>query len=159
MEKPLIIVMFLLSVLLASKGINFADESKFVRQPIRDRLATAARQFLGLPYRWGGMSRQKGVDCSGLMKILFAAFQVDLPRTSNEQFHAGESVAIDNLESGDLLFFSSDGVTPNHVGLYVGGNRFVHAEKRAGHVIITDLNQPWYTRHFFGARRIIVEAE
>jgi peptidoglycan endopeptidase LytF len=155
MEKQLSVLFILLSLLLASKGINFAGESKFVRQPIRDRLASAARQFLGIPYLWGGMSKQKGVDCSGLMKVLFATFHVDLPRTSNEQFQAGKSVAMDDLKSGDLLFFSSDGVTPNHVGLYIGGNRFVHAEKRAGHVIVTALDQPWYAKHFLGARRII----
>lgn len=159
MEKQMIILLLLLSLLLASKGTNFADESTPVRQPIRDKLAGAARHFLGLPYRWGGMSKQQGMDCSGLVKALFATLHVDLPRTSREQFHAGESVAVENLRAGDLLFFSSDGVTPDHVGLYLGDNRFVHAEKRAGHVIITDLTQPWYVKHLLGARRVVQSAD
>ena len=99
------------------------------------------------------------MDCSGLIKALFATLHVDLPRTSREQFHAGENVAVENLQAGDLLFFSSDGVTPDHVGLYLGDNRFVHAEKKAGHVILTDLHQPWYVKHFLGARRIVEPEE
>jgi len=60
-----------------------------------------------------------------------------------------------HFKAGDLVFFSSDGATPNHVGVYLGENRFFHAEKRAGRVIITDLNQPWYVKHFLGARRVV----
>ena len=59
MEKQMIILLLLLSLLLATKGTNFADEWTPVRQPIRDKLASAARHFLGLPYRWGGMSRRR----------------------------------------------------------------------------------------------------
>jgi cell wall-associated NlpC family hydrolase len=139
--------------------MNSADESIPGRRPIRDRLAIAARQFLGLPYRWGGMSERRGLDCSGFVKVLFAKLNIELPRTSREQFDVGENVGADNLEPGDLLFFSSDGITPNHVGLYIGDNRFVHAEKKAGHVIVTTLNRPWYIKHFLGARRIVKSEE
>ena len=159
MAKQTIILFLLLGLLLALKGMNFADDSIPVRQPIRDKLASAARHFLGLPYRWGGMSERHGMDCSGFVKALFATLHVDLPRTSREQFHAGENVAVENLQAGDLLFFSSDGVAPDHVGLYLGDNRFVHAEKKAGHVIITHLNQAWYVKHFLGARRIVESEE
>ena len=159
MEKQTIILLLLLSLLLASKGMNFADESAPVRQPIREKLASAARHFLGLPYRWGGMSEHRGMDCSGLVKALFATLHIDLPRTSRDQFHAGENVAVEDLQAADLLFFSSDGATPDHVGIYIGNNRFVHAEKKAGHVIITDLSQPWYVKHFLGARRIVESKE
>src|SRR5580765_1939645 len=159
MEKQMIISLLLLSLLLATKGTNFADEWTPVRQPIRDKLASAARHFLGLPYRWGGMSERHGMDCSGLVKALFAKLNIELPRTSREQFHSGQNIAVENLRTGDLLFFSSNGVTPDHVGLFIGNNRFVHAEKKAGHVIITDLNHPWYVKHFLGARRIVESEE
>ncbi|HEY7219970.1 MAG TPA: C40 family peptidase [Candidatus Binatia bacterium] len=155
MERQVIFLLLLLTLSLALKGMNFAEEVTSDRLPIRDRLASAARQFLGLPYRWGGISERRGMDCSGMIKTLFAKLNIDLPRTSRDQFHAGQDVALDDLQAGDLLFFSSDGVTPNHVGLYIGNNRFVHAEKKAGHVIITALNQPWYAKHFLGARRIV----
>jgi peptidoglycan endopeptidase LytF len=152
MEKQAVIFFLLLSLMLVSKRMNFAEESIPVRQPIRDKLANATRHFLGLPYRWGRMSERRGMDCSGLVKALFATLHIDLPRTSREQFHAGENVAVENLQAADLLFFSSDGVTPDHVGIYIGNNRFVHAAKKAGHVIITALSQPWYVNHFLGAR-------
>jgi cell wall-associated NlpC family hydrolase len=155
LEKQVIILLLILSLLLASKGMNFADESTSVRTPIRDRLASVARHFLGLPYRWGGMSERRGMDCSGLIKALFAKLNIELPRTSREQFLAGREVPLEDLQAGDLLFFSSDGVTPDHVGLYLGNQRFVHAEKKAGQVIVTSLNHPWYIKHFFGARRIV----
>ena len=79
MEKQMIILLLLLSLLLATKGTNFADEWTPVRQPIRDKLASAARHFLGLPYRWGGMSERHGMDCSGLVKALFAKLNIELP--------------------------------------------------------------------------------
>ncbi|MGN6720872.1 MAG: C40 family peptidase, partial [Candidatus Binatia bacterium] len=151
-----LIFILLLILLLASKGMNFAEEPTIARVPIRDRLASAARHFLGLPYRWGGMSERHGMDCSGFTKALFAKLNIELPRTARDQYHAGHEISVENLRTGDLLFFSTDGVTPDHVGLYVGNNRFVHAEKKAGRVIITDLNQSWYIKHFIGARRIVL---
>jgi cell wall-associated NlpC family hydrolase len=121
-RQTIILLLIIFTLLVASQGMNFADESIPVRQPIRDKLARAARHFLGLPYRWGGMSERRGMDCSGFVKALFATLQIDLPRTSREQYYAGENVGVENLQTGDLIFFSSDGITPNHVGLYIGDN-------------------------------------
>jgi len=70
--------------------MNFADESIPVRQPIRDKLARAARHFLGLPYRWGGMSERRGMDCSGLVKALFATLHIDLPGLPANNFTPGK---------------------------------------------------------------------
>ena len=58
MAKQTIILLLMLSLLLASRGMNFAEEATTARRPIRDKLASAARHFLGLPYRWGGMSER-----------------------------------------------------------------------------------------------------
>jgi cell wall-associated NlpC family hydrolase len=62
---------------------------------------------------------------------------------------------MERLETGDLVFFSSDGNTPIHVGVYIGNHQFLHAEKKAGRVIITDLSQPWYAKRFLSARRVV----
>ena len=62
---------------------------------------------------------------------------------------------MDRLETGDLVFFSSGGTTPTHVGVYMGNHQFLHAEKKAGRVIITDLSQPWYAKRLLGARRVV----
>ena len=156
MERQCIITLLLvIALLLTPKSLVFAEESGGAKESVRTKLVSMARGFLGLPYRWGGTSERKGMDCSGLIKILFAKLHIELPRTSREQIHSGEQIALDDLKSGDLLFFSSDGATPNHVGLYVGDKQFVHAAKNPGKVIITGLDEPWYTRHLLGARRVL----
>jgi cell wall-associated NlpC family hydrolase len=154
-ERQSIIVLFLLStLLLLSKGQLLAEDSTETPETVHYKLVRMARTFLGLPYRWGGMS-ERGADCSGLVKMIFAKLHINLPRTSREQIQSGKEISIDQLETGDLVFFSSGGEIPNHVGIYVGNNRFLHAEKKAGRVIITDLHQPWYARRFLSARRVV----
>jgi cell wall-associated NlpC family hydrolase len=155
MQRQYIMILFLALALLFSKTVCFPEESAPPSQTVRYKLAKAARTFLGLPYRWGGMSERRGADCSGLVKMIFAKLHIELPRTSREQVQTGEDVPMDRLETGDLVFFSSDGQTPSHVGVYMGNHQFLHAEKKAGRVIITDLNQPWYARRFLGARRVV----
>ena len=155
MERQMMILLLALCLLLSSKGLVFAEESTAGPQTVRYKLAKMARTFLGLPYRWGEMSERRGADCSGLVKMIFAKLRIELPRTSRDQIQTGEEIPMDKLETGDLVFFSSDGVTPSHVGVYMGNHQFLHAEKKAGRVIITDLNRPWYTKRFLGARRVV----
>jgi cell wall-associated NlpC family hydrolase len=155
MERQMMILLLALCLLLSSKGLVFAEESTAGPQTVRYKLAKMARTFLGLPYRWGEMSERRGADCSGLVKMIFAKLHIELPRTSREQVQTGEEVPMDKLETGDLVFFSSGGHTPTHVGFYIGNHQFLHAEKKAGRVIITDLSQPWYAQRFLGARRVV----
>jgi cell wall-associated NlpC family hydrolase len=155
MEKQLMVIFLLLTLFLIPKDLVFGEESNPSTQRVRYRLVKMARTFLGLPYRWGEMSERRGVDCSGLVKMLFAKLHIQLPRSSREQIQLGKEVPLDQLETGDLVFFSSQGVIPDHVGLYLGNDRFLHAEKKAGRVIITDLKDPWYAKRFLGARRVM----
>ena len=155
MERLYIMILFFALSLLLSRAVCFSEESTPVSQAVRYKLAKAARTFLGLPYRWGGMSERRGADCSGLVKMIFAKLHIELPRTSRDQIETGEEVPVDRLETGDLVFFSSDGDTPTHVGVYMGNHQFLHAEKKAGRVIITDLSQPWYAKRFLSARRVV----
>lgn len=123
-------------------------------QTLRYRLVSAGFDFLGVPYQWRGMSEKRGFDCSGLVKKLFDEHQIELPHSSREQFKLGEKVARAELEIGDLVFFSSRGKIPTHVGIYIGDNQFLHAASKARQVIISNLGQKWYTKRFLGARRI-----
>lgn len=124
-------------------------------QPLRERLVQAGFQMLGVRYRFSGNSEKTGLDCSALVKNLFSKFDITLPRSSREQFKQGEKVDRENLEVGDLVFFSSGGKTPTHVGIYIGDNKFLHAARKARQVIISDLNKFWYQTRYLGARRVM----
>lgn len=100
------------------------------------------------------MSERHGVDCSGLVKNLFDKLNIEVPRSSREQYKIGEQVAKAELAVGDLVFFSTRGKIPSHVGIYIGDNQFIHAARRARQVIISNLSQAWYQKRFIGARRI-----
>ena len=117
-------------------------------------LVEAGFKLLGAKYRFSGLSEKSGFDCSGLVKNLFSKFDIDLPHSSREQFKQGQKVDRDKLEEGDLVFFSSEGKLPNHVGIYIGNDHFLHAARKAKKVIISDLNQLWYAARYLGARRI-----
>jgi cell wall-associated NlpC family hydrolase len=130
-------------------------ESSAEELPLRERLAEAGFQMLGIRYRFSGNSEKTGLDCSALVKNLFSKFNIQLPRSSREQFKEGEKVDRNNLKVGDLLFFSSGGKTPTHVGIYIGNNKFLHAARKAKQVIVSDLNKFWYETRYLGARRIM----
>jgi cell wall-associated NlpC family hydrolase len=123
-------------------------------EPLRLRLVEAGFKMLGVRYKRSGGSEKTGFDCSGLVKNLFSQFDIDLPRTSKEQYKQGEAINRDELQIGDLVFFSSGGKRPTHVGIYVGDDQFLHAAIRAKKVIVSDLNKFWYTMRYLGARRI-----
>jgi cell wall-associated NlpC family hydrolase len=112
-----------------------------------------AMGLLGVRYRWGGTSRG-GVDCSGLTTFSFAQNGIKLPRTSIEQSQIGESVPKDELQPGDLVFFVTGRNTYriNHVGLYIGDGKFVHASSHRGRVIVSSLKD--YSGGYAGARRV-----
>jgi cell wall-associated NlpC family hydrolase len=130
------------------------DPADLENQSLRQRLVEAGFQMLGVRYRFGG-SGKSGIDCSGLVKNLFSKFNIDLPRSSREQYKQGEIIDRNELEVGDLVFFSSGGKTPTHVGIYIGNNQFLHAARKARQVIVSDLNKFWYSMRYLGARRIM----
>ncbi len=122
--------------------------------PARLRLVQAGFQLIGVRYRFGGEGKS-GFDCSGLVKSLFSKFNIELPRSSREQYQQGEKVSRDDLQMGDLVFFSSGGSQPTHVGIYVGNDRILHAARKARQVIVSDINKIWYKMRYLGARRVM----
>jgi cell wall-associated NlpC family hydrolase len=115
-------------------------------------LAFAAR-LVGRPYRFG--SEDGAFDCSGFVRRVFAAADIDLPHSVQEQFARGEQVRRTDLEPGDLVFFrGEDRRHVSHVGIYLGDDKFIHAARHARRVQVDSLSDPYYTRHFVGARRV-----
>ena len=119
---------------------------------LREELVRAARSFLGVPYLWGGASGETGFDCSGLTMTIYQLNGLDLPRTSREQFVTGNPVPGASPEKGDLLFFARDGQKVSHVGIYVGGGRFIHAPGRGKRIQTDSLEKGYFSRKYIGAR-------
>jgi hypothetical protein len=119
---------------------------------IREELVRSAQSFLGVPYLWGGTSVDAGFDCSGLTMTVYQLNGFDLPRTSQEQFTAGNPVDRTFLEKGDLLFFSRGGGKVSHVGVYAGNDRFIHAPGRGKRIRTDSLSKSQYSRMYLGAR-------
>ena len=115
-----------------------------------------AVNVLGTPYRWGGSSPSKGFDCSGLVKYAFNDATFDLPRTSNAMASGhGEKVERKDLKPGDLIFFNIKSRRVNHVAIYLGNDRFIHAPRRGKAVSIDTLNKPYWEQHYVVAKRVL----
>jgi cell wall-associated NlpC family hydrolase len=130
-------------------GTPVAGDSK-VKSVLQKALA-----LLGTPYRWGGTDPDKGFDCSGLVGYVFRnALGIELPRVSRDMAKNGELITDRaKLAAGDLVFFGRKGRV-NHVGIYVGDGRFVHAPSRGKDVTVSSLDQGYWSGRFMQARRV-----
>ena len=118
----------------------------------RSLLVRVVKTCLGVPYKLGG-STLKGIDCSAFVKKIYEVFNIELPRTTREQFTIGKKVQKNQLEEGDLVFFKERG-NRAHVGIYVGDNQFVHASSYSREVKIDYLDTPYYSQRFLRGVRI-----
>jgi cell wall-associated NlpC family hydrolase len=108
-----------------------------------------AMRYLGVPYRWGGASPSTGFDCSGFTMYVYAQIGVSLPHYTGAQWNMGSPVSRSDLQPGDLVFFNGLG----HMGIYVGGNNFIHAP-HTGDVVKISSMSGWYDSTYVGARRL-----
>jgi cell wall-associated NlpC family hydrolase len=105
---------------------------------VGSQIANYAVQFVGNPYVWGGTSLTNGADCSGFAQSVFAHFGISIPRTSRTQASGGSRVSLNNLEPGDLVFYTNKG-TINHVAIYIGSGKVISASSPSTGIRITSL--------------------
>jgi cell wall-associated NlpC family hydrolase len=118
-----------------------------------DKLFSSIGLFIGREYRYGGKTPD-GFDCSGFVQYLYEKnFRMLLPRTSGELASLGRVVPKKSLLPGDLVFFSAEGGRIDHVGIFIGGDRFAHASIKG--VKISSLRERWYSVHYACSARVI----
>ena len=120
---------------------------------LREEIVRTAERYVGVPYRWGGESPRTGFDCSGLTMVVYRLNGLDLPRSSRQQWKTGRRIDRNRLQKGDLVFFATGGGTRvSHVGVYTGGNKFLHAPSRGRRIRTSSLSSKYYSARFVGAR-------
>ena len=120
-------------------GTDTTTDSSASDSSLGQQIADYAVQFVGNPYVYGGTSLTNGTDCSGFTMSVMANFGIGLARTAADQSYGGTSVAISDIQPGDLLFYS-DGSGISHVALYIGGGQIVHAATESQGIIISNYN-------------------
>ncbi len=119
-------------------------------------LVNSSMGFLGMPYRFGGNGEQDGgVDCSGLVRTVYQrTLGKILPRRAADQAAATKTIAREELQPGDLVFFNTMQRAFSHVGIYIGNNQFIHAPRSGGVVRIENMDVGYWQSRFNGARRV-----
>lgn len=151
-----------------SINIEITGDKKIVTQAIEvgsnweeftknDEILETAKQYLGVEYIWAA-NGPFAFDCSGYTKYVFKENGITIPRYSGHQANVGTKISFDELEKGDLVFFDTEKKFKrkvNHVGIYIGENRFIHASSARKQVMITSFSQKkFYKNRFLHGRRI-----
>lgn len=115
-------------------------------------ISSIAKSKLGITYKWGGDGPYQ-YDCSGFTKAVFKKKGINLPRVSKDQAKVGKKVSKSHLRKGDLVFFTSKHHTKvDHVGIYLGHGKFIHASRFHKRIVISPLRE--YRRLFKWGRRV-----
>ncbi len=121
-------------------------------------LVMQAMGLLGVPYKRGGTSEEKGFDCSGFVRYMYEkSVGLVLPRRAEEQAKVTEEISRSELKPGDLVFFNTLKRTFSHVGIYVGDGKFIHAPRPGKAVRVDDMREAYWQQRFNGARRVQVD--
>lgn len=129
-----------------------------VFNPAADDVLFRAIGLVGTPYVWGGNTPSSGFDCSGLIGFVYNDVAgIRLPRTTQQMLQMqGQSVARNQLRSGDIIFFSTAGHRRvSHAGIYVGDGRFVHAPSSGGTVRLDSVDAKYWNKAYLQAKRVL----
>lgn len=123
-------------------------------RPVKgEAVVTTAMKFKGVPYKFGGAT-PKAFDCSGFVWYVFDQQGINLPRTADRQYETGKTVAVRELQPGDVVFFTTYEKGASHCGIYVGEGKFIHASSSRG-VCESALAERYWKGRYLGARRML----
>jgi cell wall-associated NlpC family hydrolase len=121
---------------------------------LQSPVITYALSLQGVSYRYGKDSPEEGFDCSGFVKHVYEKQGIELPRTVKGMASSLPKIPKNNVHSGDLVFFNTNGKSISHVGIYVNNDKFVHApSRRTGRVLVSSLKNRYWHKHYICARR------
>lgn len=119
---------------------------------LQKEIVEYALKFVGNPYVWGGESLTRGADCSGFVQTIYADFGYSIPRVSKDQATgAGRKVSVSDIQPGDLIFYTNSYGTVNHVAMYIGNGKIVHASNKREGIKISAYNY----REIYRVRRVV----
>lgn len=119
-----------------------------------ETIVETAMKYMGVPYVWAGTS-PNGFDCSGFVYYVYKENGYSINRTAASIYQNGVPVDRDSLQIGDAICFGASASYIGHVGIYIGDGEFIHASSGSGQVVISGLDESYYNRNYFGARRIV----
>ena len=141
-----------------TKEVKELNEFKRVAAPnssIAARVISSAENKLGSTYVYGDTGKE-GYDCSGLVYSIYCnELGISLPRSSASQSTFGKQVSKSDLQEGDLVFFNTTGNGVSHVGIYIGGGKFIHASSGQGKVMTSSLDEGYYEDRYVNATRVL----
>ncbi len=143
-----------ISVMLDKYDLD-TDANNFETGTPKEKMLMEIIKYLNVPYQYGGNSKS-GIDCSAFTQNIYkSTLSVNLFRSAREQYKQGEVISdVDDLQFGDLVFFDTrSGVSPGHVGIYIGDELFAHASSKKG-VTISSITHSYYKTRFMSGRRI-----
>lgn len=143
-----------------------ADDTQSTAKPAT-RWSDTAQEILmnalsltGVKYTYGGKSPETGFDCSGFVRYVFQqAANLTLPHGARAISQLGNSIPVEQLQPGDLVFFNTLHRAFSHVGIYMGDGKFIHAPSSGGGIHVVDMNESYWAKRFNGARRLPATAE
>jgi cell wall-associated NlpC family hydrolase len=148
----ILLITFMLAA--CSGGVNHkASPASSYQQPQKASTIAVAMQQLGVPYRYGGKD-PSGFDCSGLVYYSYRQTGRSIPRNTTGQLSYSKKIHRAEMRPGDLVFFRISKNKVSHVGIYIGGNRFVHAPSRGKRVQVSYLDNSYWQTRFITAGRI-----
>lgn len=138
-----------------STNVSSSSDSSSSASSAGEAIVNAGKQYLGVPYVWGGTS-PSGFDCSGFVYYVYKQCGYSITRTSTAQNSDGYYVSRSDLQPGDIVIFYNSAMTAiGHSGIYIGDGQFIHASSGSGKVVISSLSATYYNTHYYSARRVV----